>query len=64
MTVIAKKKIPSRIKEERSWGDWLLDIFKVLFLALVAIVTVYPFWNIFVVSIYPCRMNRWQRGRL
>ena len=51
MTVIAKKNIPSRIKEQRTWGDWILDIFKVVFLALVAIVTVYPFWNIFVVSI-------------
>ena len=51
MTVIAKKSIPGRIKEQRTWGDWILDIFKVVFLALVAIVTVYPFWNIFVVSI-------------
>ena len=51
MTVIAKKNIPGRIKEQRTWGDWILDIFKVVFLALVAIVTVYPFWNIFVVSI-------------
>jgi len=51
MTVIAKKNIPSRIKEKRTWGDWILDLFKVVFLALVAIVTVYPFWNIFVVSI-------------
>ena len=51
MTVIAKKNIPGRIKEQRTWGDWILDISKVVFLALVAIVTVYPFWNIFVVSI-------------
>ena len=51
MTVIAKKNIPGRIKEQRTWGDWILDISKVVFLALVAIVTVYPFWNIFVVSV-------------
>ena len=51
MTVMAKKAVPSRIKERRTPGDWALDIFKVVFLALVTIVTVYPFWNIFVVSI-------------
>ena len=51
MTVMAKKAVPSKIKEARGVSDWILDIFKVVFLALVAVVTVYPFWNIFVVSI-------------
>ena len=32
-------------------SDFFLDIFKVLFLALVVIICVYPFWNIFIVSI-------------
>ena len=40
-----------RIREKRGTSDWLLDIFKVFFLALVTIITVYPFWNIFVISI-------------
>ena len=43
---ITKKK-----KVSRTPGEWVLDIVKVLFLALVVIVTVYPFWNIFVISI-------------
>ena len=51
MTAITKKAIPNRIKEKRTPGDWALDIFKVLFLAVITIITVYPFWNIFVVSI-------------
>ena len=51
MTAITKKAISNRIKERRTPGDWALDIFKVLFLAVITIITVYPFWNIFVVSI-------------
>ena len=51
MTAITKKAISNRIKEKRTPGDWALDIFKVLFLAVITIITVYPFWNIFVVSI-------------
>ncbi|MBR3642785.1 MAG: carbohydrate ABC transporter permease [Parasporobacterium sp.] len=39
------------MKVTRSAGEWVLDIFKVVFLALIVIVTVYPFWNIFVISI-------------
>lgn len=35
----------------RTPGEWVLDIVKVVFLALVTIVTVYPFWNIFIISI-------------
>jgi len=41
----------NKIKAVRTPGEWVLDIFKVLFLALIVIVTVYPFWNIFVISI-------------
>ena len=51
MTAITKKAISNRIKEKRTPGDWALDIFKVLFLTVITIITVYPFWNIFVVSI-------------
>ncbi len=40
-----------KIKANRSPGEWALDIFKVIFLVLVVVVTVYPFWNIFVISI-------------
>ena len=32
-------------------SDWFLDIFKVLFLVFVTVICVYPFWNIFIVSI-------------
>lgn len=37
--------------KKRTPGEWVLDIIKVLFLALVVVVTVYPFWNIFIISI-------------
>ena len=43
--------VSHHIRESRSASEWVLDIFKVLFLALVTIVTIYPFWNIFVVSL-------------
>lgn len=35
----------------RTPSEWVLDIVKVVFLALVVVVTVYPFWNIFIISI-------------
>ena len=39
MTAITKKmRINNRIREKRTWGDWILDIFKFLFLALITIV--------------------------
>lgn len=41
------KKIPVH----RQPCEWVLDIVKVIFLAFITIVTVYPFWNIFIVSI-------------
>ena len=34
-------------KITRTPGEWVLDIVKVVFLAFVVVVTVYPFWNIF-----------------
>lgn len=40
-----------KIKRKRSAGDWALDIFKVIFLLFVTIICLYPFWNIFIVSI-------------
>lgn len=43
MKAVNNKKKPA--------SDFFLDIFKVLFLALVVIVCVYPFWNIFIISI-------------
>lgn len=45
-TVATKKK-----PVHRQPCEWVLDICKVVFLAIVTIVTVYPFWNIFIVSI-------------
>ena len=42
---------PKKIRRPRTPGEWMLDIFKVLFLTVVAVVTVYPFWNVFIVSI-------------
>ncbi len=41
----------SRMKGKRTASDWGLDIFKVVFVLLISIVCIYPFWNIFVVSI-------------
>ena len=38
-------------KITRTPGEWALDIVKVVFLAFVVVVTVYPFWNIFIISI-------------
>ena len=38
-------------KITRTPGQWVLDIVKVVFLAFVVVVTVYPFWNIFIISI-------------
>ncbi|NBJ92013.1 carbohydrate ABC transporter permease [Parablautia muri] len=41
--VVYKKKKPA--------SDIALDVFKVVFLTLVVVVCVYPFWNIFIISI-------------
>lgn len=41
-----KRKISSRTPSE-----WALDIIKVVVLTLIVVVTVYPFWNIFIISI-------------
>ena len=38
-------------KKKRPASDIALDIFKVFFLTLVVILCVYPFWNIFIISI-------------
>ncbi len=38
-------------KITRTPGEWVLDIVKAVFLAFVVVVTVYPFWNIFIISI-------------
>ena len=38
-------------KITRTPGEWVIDIVKVVFLAFVVVVTVYPFWNIFIISI-------------
>ena len=38
-------------KITRTPGEWVLDIVKVVFLAFVVVVTVYPLWNIFIISI-------------
>ena len=38
-------------KITRTPGEWVLDIVKFVFLAFVVVVTVYPFWNIFIISI-------------
>ncbi|MEI3203609.1 MAG: hypothetical protein V8S73_02930 [Lachnospiraceae bacterium] len=35
----------------RTPGEWVFDTVKVVFLAFVVVVTVYPFWNIFIISI-------------
>lgn len=40
-----------KIKTVRTPGEWVLDILKVVFLAIVVVVTIYPFWNIFIISI-------------
>ena len=46
-TAVKTKKRPVK----RTPSEWVLDICKVVFLTLVTIVTVYPFWSIFIVSI-------------
>lgn len=43
--------VQTSIKRRRTPSEWVLDILKVVILAVVAVVTVYPFWNIFVISI-------------
>ena len=39
------------IKGKKTGGELVLDIFKVFFVLLVSIVCVYPFWNIFIISV-------------
>lgn len=40
-----------KVKKKKSTQDIILDAFIFLFLVLVVIVTLYPFWNIFVISL-------------
>ncbi len=46
MTVVANK-----IRRKRTASEWALDAFKAFFLSFIVVVTIYPFWNIFVVSL-------------
>ena len=46
MTTVVKKP-----RHQPTFSERLLDVFKVLFLLIVVIVTIYPIWNIFVVSL-------------
>lgn len=39
------------IKRKKQFSDIALDLFKVVFLTLVVVVCIYPFWNIFIISI-------------
>lgn len=41
----------AKLRKKRCASDWFLDIFKVIFLILATVICVYPFWNIFIVSI-------------
>lgn len=41
----------AKLRKKRCASDWFLEIFKVIFLILVTVICVYPFWNIFIVSI-------------
>lgn len=50
MTAITEKR-RNKIKRRRTFSEWILDIVKVVFLSLIVVVTVYPFWNIFIISI-------------
>lgn len=50
-TVTVKPTVNNHIHRKRTASEWILDIIKVLFLTLVTIITIYPFWNIFIVSI-------------
>ena len=50
MTAMTVKKSRA-IKRARTPSEWILDIIKVVFLSLIVVLTVYPFWNIFVISI-------------
>lgn len=45
------KTAAKRKKAPRTPSEWVLDICKVVFLIVVTVVTVYPFWNIFIVSL-------------
>ena len=39
------------IKGKKTGGELVLDIFKVFFVLLVSVACVYPFWNIFIISV-------------
>lgn len=39
------------VKVKRTYREWILDVARIIFLAVLVIVTVYPFWNIFIISI-------------
>jgi len=43
--------IKKKVKHKKSKQDVILDIIKVVFLSIITIVTIYPFWNIFIISI-------------
>ncbi len=43
--------VNNKIKTKKPVSEIIFDIFVVIFLALVVIVCVYPFWNIFIISI-------------
>ena len=46
-----KTNSKAKRKMHRTPSEWVLDIIKVIFLGIIVVVTVYPFWNIFIVSI-------------
>lgn len=50
---MAKKSTPAtiKIKHRRTAGDWILDVLKIVILTFITVICVYPFWNIFIVSI-------------
>lgn len=39
------------VKGKKTGGELVLDVFKVFFVLLVSVVCVYPFWNIFIISV-------------
>ena len=39
------------MKSKKCFSDIVIDVVKVLFLVMVVVVCVYPFWNIFIISI-------------
>ena len=43
--------LKSKKRFKRTVGELLFDLFKVLFILFISIVCIYPFWNIFVISV-------------